>query len=83
VVSVTKAEVRKLEFDVKFPPNAFAPNPPPASHVMVYADRAPKEEYLVRADGTKRPLAAAERDKHFDELAKTNADGTPYVPKKK
>jgi hypothetical protein len=83
VVYSLKSEVKKLEFDVKFAVDAFSPNPPPASHVIVYADRAQKEEYLVRADGTVRLLKASEREKNFDELAKTNADGTPYVPPKK
>ena len=49
----------------------------------MYVDKNKKEEYLVRPDGSKRPLEPSERDKDLDELAKTNADGTPYVPKKK
>ena len=83
LVYVTKAEVKKLEFDVKFAADAFAPNPPPANHVTVYVDRIQKEEYLIRPDGSKRAVAADERDKNFDDLAKTNADGTLYLPAKK
>ena len=42
-----------------------------------------KEENLVRPDGSKRSMKPSERDRNYDELAKTNADGTVYVPAKK
>jgi hypothetical protein len=78
-----KAEVKKLELDHKFAAGAFSPKPPPGSHVSVYEEDELKEEYLVRPDGSKRELKQSERNKSFDELSKTNADGTPYVPTKK
>jgi hypothetical protein len=78
-----KAEVKKLEFDPTFAADAFAPNPPPSSHVTVYEGAEVKEDYLVRPDGSKRPLKRAEYAKDFTELAQTNADGTPYAPAKK
>ncbi len=78
-----KAEVKKLELGHTFAADAFAPKPPPGSFVTVYDDGAEKDAYLVRTDGTKRSVAADEQNKSYDELAKTNADGTPYVPAKK
>jgi hypothetical protein len=81
--TAVKAEVKKLEFDLSFAADAFAPKPPPSSRVTVSEGSAVKEDYLVRLDGSKRPLKRAEYDKDFTELAKTNADGTPYVPAKK
>jgi hypothetical protein len=83
VVRATRAEVKKLDLAPKLAAGAFAPTPPPSSWVMVYEDGVQKEEYLVRADGSKRPLKGSERTANFDELSKTNADGTPYVPAKK
>jgi hypothetical protein len=83
VQSTYKAEVKKLELAPKFAADAFAPNPPPGSHVMPYKNGMKQEEHLVRQDGSKRAIKAAEENKSYDELAKTNADGTPYVPKKK
>ena len=81
--NVVKAEVKKLELNHKFAADAFAPIPPVSSYVNVYEDGDRKEEYLLRPDGSKRRLKTAERDKDFNELSKTNADGTPYVPAKK
>jgi hypothetical protein len=83
VAYILKAEVKKLEFDVKFTDEAFAPKPPPSSHVALYKNGQVVEQYLIRPDGSKRPLKADERNKNFDEVAKTNADGTPYAPPKK
>ena len=79
----TKAEVKKLDLAPKFAAEAFAPKARPGSHVNEYKDGENKGNYLIRADGSKRLLLAAERSKPFDEIAKTNADGTPYVPAKK
>ncbi|MCI0703834.1 MAG: hypothetical protein L0241_22470, partial [Planctomycetia bacterium] len=78
-----KAEVKKLELDHKFADDAFAPKPPPFSRVVVFEDGDTKEEYLLRPDGSKRSLKPSERAKDFNEVIKTNADGTPYVPPKK
>jgi hypothetical protein len=83
VTYTTKAEVKKLELDHTFAADAFAPKPPPSSHVTVYENGDTKEEYLLRPDGSKRPLKPSERDKDYNEVIKTNADGTPYVPAKK
>lgn len=80
--TITKAEVKKPEFAPKFAPEAFAPKPPVSSNVTVYDGGETKENYLIRADGSKRVIAAAEFGKDNADLAKTNADGTPYVPKK-
>lgn len=79
----TKAEVKKWEFDPKFLADAFAPNPPRSSHVTVYSDGEKKEEYLIRPDGSKRQTKSSERNKAYDELIQTNADGTLYVPSRK
>jgi hypothetical protein len=79
----TKAELKKLELGLTFAADTFSTRPPPRSLVTVVKARETQEEYLVRADGSKRPLAATERFKNLDEVAKTNADGTPYAPTKK
>lgn len=76
------AEVKRLDLAPKFAAGAFAPKPTPSSHVIIREGGVEKDEYLLRPDGSKRPLKASERDKSFDELIKTNADGTPYVPAK-
>lgn len=75
--------MKKLDLAPKFAAEAFAPKARPGSHVNEYKDGENKGNYLIRADGSKRLLLAAERSKPFDEIAKTNADGTPYVPAKK
>ena len=80
---VVKAEVKKLELGHKFAADAFAPKSPPASLVTVFEDGVVKEDYLIRPNGSKRTVAAGDRDKDLNELSKTNADGTPYVPAKK
>ena len=80
---VLNAEVKALDLAPKFAADAFAPEPPRMSEVTVYADGVEKERYLVRADGSTRTVATAELRKSYDELAKTNADGTPYTPAKK
>ncbi|AMV27425.1 hypothetical protein VT84_23700 [Gemmata sp. SH-PL17] len=85
VATIIKAEVKKLELDHKFAAGAFTPTPPPGSHVVTWENGASKDEYLVRADGSKRELKASEikGNLKFDELIKTNTDGTRYVPAKK
>jgi hypothetical protein len=79
----SKAKVTKLGFNVSFAESVFTPPPPPKFYVLVTKDGRLNEEYLIRSDGSKRSLNPAEREKDYDEVAKTNADGTPYVPAKK
>jgi hypothetical protein len=78
-----KVEVKKWESVPKFAADAFSPKLPPSSHITVYFNGKQKEEYLIRPDGSKRQTKSSERNKTYDELVKTNADGTPYVPPKK
>ncbi len=78
-----KAEVKILDFAPRFAADAFAPKSPVLSHVVVFKDGEKQDEYLIRPDGSKRALLAAERRKSYQEVIKTNADGTPYPPAKK
>lgn len=78
-----KGKVKRLELAPKFAPEAFAPNPPRSSAVTVFKDGAVQERYLVRPDGSKRPLKGAEWGKDLNEVARTNADGSLYAPAKK
>jgi hypothetical protein len=83
VTSTTKATMKKLELGVTFPADAFSTQPPLRSHVFVSKAGKRQEAYLIRPDGSKRPLSEAEELWNPDNLAKTNADGTPYVAPKK
>ena len=62
-----KAEVKKIDFTPKFAADAFAPKAPVSSHVVVYKDGEKQDEYLIRPDGSKRALLAAERRKSYQD----------------
>ncbi len=81
--STVKAEVKRLVFAPRFADTEFVCDPPTGSWVTVSEDGMLKDEYLIRPDGSKRPLNVRERNDRYAELIKTNIDGTPYIPVKK
>jgi hypothetical protein len=61
----SKCRVTEQHFNVELPDNTFSEGFDPRTYVV---DLAAEEHYIVKEDGSKRPVARSEYSKNFEEL---------------